>query len=110
MIFVERINTVARKLTRRRTRRSEALPFYSTYGRTGAPTDARLLYYSCRYCLSWTGAMVYTSFTARCFYPFDLTVNLKYRTRRIKFNYWHKNVISKILSLFYREIYGHINA
>ena len=46
MIFVEGLNTVARKLTRRRTRRSEALPFYSTYARTGAPTEARLLYYS----------------------------------------------------------------
>ena len=108
-IFLKVLNTVTTKLTRRRTRRSKAVPFYSTYARTGAPTEARLLYYSWRYCLSWTGAMVYTSFTARWFYPFDLTVNLKYRTGRIKFNYWHKNVISKILSLFF-EIYGHINA
>ena len=95
-IFLEWISIVARKLTRRRTRRSKALPFFSRYARTGAPTEAWLLYYSWRYYLGWRGAiMVCTRFTARWCYPFDLTVNLKYIKGSIEFDYWHTKVICK---------------
>ena len=102
-IFLEGISIVARKLTRRRTRRSEALPFSSRYARTGAPTEARQLYYSWRYYLGWRGAiMVCTRFTARWCYPFDLTVNLKYIKGSIEFDYWNTNVICKYFYFFFK--------